>query len=318
VSDRRKVLALHFGVLALLLALQFVLPPYHHTNVARIMVLAAYAVGYNLLLGYTGLMSLGHAMFFAAGMYGAGLPVYYLGLGAPAAFGLGLVSGAGLALVFGLLALRTTGPSFLIVSMMFAQALFLATLYFNDVTLGDQGFIVSDKLAPLRFGEASLGFHEPALKYNLALAIFAACMLAALALRLSALGRVLIGIRENEERTRLLGYDSFKYKLVALGVSGAFSAAAGAGYALLFSYVGSSFASILFSIYPLLWVLLGGVATILGPLLGTALMFYLVDTVSGFTSSYLLFVGAALVALILWFPQGILGTARSRWLPWLP
>ncbi|MBI2468131.1 MAG: branched-chain amino acid ABC transporter permease, partial [Candidatus Rokubacteria bacterium] len=109
---------------------------------ARIMVLATYAVGYNLLLGYTGLMSLGHAMFFAAGMYGAGLPVYYFGVGAPAAFGLGIASGIALALVFGLMALRTSGPSFLIVSMMFGQALFLATLYFNDVTLGDQGFIL--------------------------------------------------------------------------------------------------------------------------------------------------------------------------------
>lgn len=317
-SAGRRILALHLGVLAALLVLQFALPPYHHTNVARILVLAGYAIGYNVLLGYTGLMSLGHAMFFAAGMYGAGLPVYYLGVGAPLAFALGLASGIGLALVFGLMALRTSGPSFLIVSLMFGQALFLTILYFNDVTLGDQGFILSAKLAPLELGGRPLGFHEPGVKYNAALAIFAACLAAALALRLSALGRVLIGIRENEERTRLLGYDSFRYKLVALGVSGALASAAGAGYALLFSYVGATFASILFSIYPLLWTLLGGVGTVLGPLLGTALMFYLVDTVSGVTSSYLLFVGAALVALVLWFPQGILGTVRSRWLPWLP
>ena len=314
----RKILALHLGVLVALGLLQFVLPAYHHTNVARIMVLAAYAAGYNVLLGYTGLMSLGHAMFFAAGMYGAGLPVYYLGLGAPAAFASGLASGAALALAFGLLALRTSGPSFLIVSMMFGQALFLVTLYFNDVTLGDQGFILSEKLRPLSVGGASLGFHEPAVKYNLALALFAGSLAVTLVLRLSAVGRVLLGIRENEERTRLLGYDSFRYKLVSLALSGALSGAAGAGYALLFSYVGSTFASILFSIYPLLWALLGGIGTILGPLVGTALMFYLVDTVSGFTSSYLLFVGAALVALILWFPQGILGTVRRRWVPWLP
>jgi len=312
------VLALHLGVLAALFALQFVLPAYHHTNVARIMVLSAYALGYNILLGYTGLMSLGHAMFFAAGMYGAGLPVYYLGVGAPAAFGIGLASGLALALAFGLMALRTSGPSFLIVSLMFGQALFLASLYFNDVTLGDQGFIVSEKLAPLELAGASLGFHQPAVKYNLALAIFAASLAAALALRLSALGRVLVGIRENEERTRLLGYNSFLYKLGSLAVSGTLAAAAGAGYALLFSYVGSTFASILFSIYPLLWVLLGGVGTILGPLVGTALMFYLVDTVSGVTSAYLLFVGAALIALVLWFPLGILGAVRKRWLPWLP
>ncbi len=317
-STGRKVLALHLAVLAALALLQFALPPYHHTNVARIMVLAGYAIGYNVLLGYTGLMSLGHAMFFAAGMYGAGLPVYYFGVGAPAAFGLGVASGTALALLFGLMALRTSGPSFLIVSMMFGQALFLVTLYFNDVTLGDQGFILSGKLAPLELAGARLAFEAPAVKYNLALAIFAGCLLAALALRVSALGRVLIGIRENEERTRLLGYDSFRYKLLALAVSGTLAAAAGAGYALLFSYVGSTFASILFSIYPLLWTLLGGIGTVLGPLLGTALMFYLVDTVSGITSSYLLFVGAALIALVLWFPLGVLGTLRGRWLPWLP
>ncbi len=82
-----KVLVLHLGILAALFLAQFVLPPYHHTNAARIMVMASYAVGYNLALGYTGLLSLGHAMFFAAGLYGAGLSVFYLGFSAVPAFG---------------------------------------------------------------------------------------------------------------------------------------------------------------------------------------------------------------------------------------
>jgi len=314
----RRALALHLTVVGLLFLAQFVLPAYHHTNVARIMVLATYAMGYNILLGYTGLMSLGHAMFFAAGMYGAGLPVYYLGFGAPAALAAGVAAGVLLAALFGLLALRASGVSFLIVSLMFAQALYLASLYFNEITLGDQGFIVSDRLAPLRLGDKSLGFHEPALKYNAALVLFAACLMLSLALRASPIGRVLIAIRENEERTRLLGYDSLRYKLLSLVLSGGISAAAGASYALLFSYVGSTFASIQYSIYPLLWTLLGGIGTTLGPLLGTGLMFYLVDVASGITSAYLLLVGAALVVLILWFPQGILGTVRTKWLPWLP
>jgi branched-chain amino acid transport system permease protein len=313
-----RVLALHLVVLAVLFLLQFALPAYHHTNVARIMVLAAYALGYNVLLGYTGLMSLGHAMFFAAGMYGAGLPVFYFGVGAVGALAAGIAAGVALATLFGLLALRTSGVSFLIVSLMVAQALYLATLHFNEITLGDQGFILSERLAPLELGGRSLGFHEPALKYNAALLVFAAALLLCLALRLSPIGRVLVAIRENEERTRLLGYDSFRYRLLSLVVSGALAAAAGAGYALLFSYVGSTFASILFSIYPLLWTLLGGAGTLLGPLLGTGLMFYLVDFASGLTSAYLLLVGVALVVLILWFPQGILGTVRARWLPWLP
>jgi branched-chain amino acid transport system permease protein len=317
-SPAKKALALHLAVVGILFLLQFVLPAYHHTNVARIMVLAVYALGYNVLLGYTGLMSLGHAMFFAAGMYGAGLPVYYFDVGAFPAFLMGIGCGIGLALAFGLLALRTTGVAFLIVSLMFAQAIYLATLYFNEITLGDQGFILSQNLKPLELAGAQIGFHEPAVKYNGALLLFAVSLLGCLALRLSPVGRVLIGVRENEERTRLLGYDSFRYKLLAVVVSGGLSAAAGATYAILFSYVGSTFASILFSIYPLLWTLLGGAGTLLGPLVGSGLMFYLVDFASGWTSAYLLFVGIALVVLVLWFPLGFLGWVRMRWAPWLP
>jgi branched-chain amino acid transport system permease protein len=312
VSGTQKAVVLHVGVIALLFALQFVLPSYHHTNFARIMVFAVYALGYNVLLGYTGLMSLGHAMFLAAGMYGAGLPIYYLGVSAPMGFFIGVSSGLLLSVLFGLLALRATGVAFLIVSMMIAQALYLATLYFNEITLGDQGFIL--KVPAI----AGVGFHEPVVKYNGALALFAVTLLGCLALRLSPIGRVLIAIRENEERTRLLGYNSFLYKLLAVAISGTVSAAAGATYAILFSYVGSTFASILYSINPLLWTLLGGAGTLLGPLLGTGLMFYVVDFASGWTSAYLLVVGVVLVALVLWFPLGFLGWVRTRWAAWLP
>ncbi len=316
--DTGKALALHLGVIAVLLAAQFLLPPYHHTNAARIMVLTAFAVGYNVLLGYTGLLSLGHAMFFAAGLYGAGLTVHYLEFGALAALAFGVLSGLALAIAFGLVALRTSGVSFLIVTLMFAQAFFLTTLYFNEITLGDQGFVLSGQLRPLELGTLELAFSEPAVKYNVALLVFAACFLASAVLVRSPTGRILVAIRENEPRTRMLGYATFRYKLLALAVSGAMSGAAGATYALLFSYVGSTFASIQYSIYPLLWVLLGGVGTTTGPIVGTALMFYLVDVSSGYTSSYMLVVGVALVMLILWFPKGIMGTIRARWLGWLP
>lgn len=317
-GDAVKPLVLHLGLVGLLLVAQFLLPPYHHTNAARIMVFAAYAIGYNILLGYTGLMSLGHAMFFAAGLYGAGLPVYYLEWGGLPAFGLGVLASLLLAAAFGLLALRTSGVSFLIVSLMFAQAAFLATLYFNEITLGDQGLVLSAKLRPLNLFGAEFTFVDPSVKYNAALLVFTVCFLASLALVRSPLGRVLIAIRENEARTRMLGYDTFAFKFLALVISGTIAGAAGASYALLFSYVGSTFASFQYSIFPLLWALLGGVGTTIGPVLGTALMFYLVDVSSGLTSSYLLVVGAALVMLIIWFPRGIMGTIRDKWVPWLP
>src|SRR5262249_48763877 len=134
----------------------------------------------------------------------------------------------------------------------------------------------------------------------------------------SPIGRVLVAIRENEERTRLLGYDSTRYKLAAMLVSGTIAAASGAGYALLFAYVGASFAAIQYSIPPLLGVRLGGSGTVLGPLLGTAFMYYLVDISSELTSSYLIVVGVMLILLVLWFRKGLLGTLRDRAWRWLP
>ena len=313
-GGRQRSWLLHLGVIALLLGLQFVLPAYHHTNLSRIMVMASFAIGYNVLVGYTGLLSLGHAMFFAAGLYGAGLTVHYLGVDPVSGFAAGVLAGLALSVAVGLVALRTSGVSFMIVTLMFAQACYLLTLYFGGITRGDEGFVLKEEMLRV----AGLSLIQPAARYNLALLLFAVCLLGSLALVRSAIGRVLIAVRENEARTTMLGYHAFRYKLLALAVSGTMSGAAGAAYALLFTYVGSTFAAIQYSILPLLWVLLGGAGTILGPLLGTLLMFYLVEFSSGYTSSYMLVVGAALVLLVLWAPKGILGTVREKFVPWLP
>ncbi|MGX5841584.1 branched-chain amino acid ABC transporter permease [Mesorhizobium sp. ArgA1] len=313
-----KAYALHLGVIALLFALSFVLPDYHHGLIARIMVLAAFAMGYNMLFGYVGLLSLGHAMFFAAGLYGAGLAVIHLGWSVPLAFLAGIACGALLALVIGLLALRTTGVAFMIVTMMFAQVFYLTILYFAAWTGGDQGLVVPQPARVLNLGATSLDLTNPTVRYMSALALFSVVLLITLAIVRSRYGRVLVAVRENEERTKMLGYDTFSNKLIAVVVSGAICAASGAVYALLFGYVGSSFASVQYSILPLLWVLLGGAATTLGALIGTVFMYYVIDVASGYTSAYLLIVGIALILLVLFFPKGILGTIRQRWLGWLP
>ncbi|MET3519965.1 branched-chain amino acid ABC transporter permease [Mesorhizobium abyssinicae] len=313
-----KAYSLHLGVIALLFALSFVLPDYHHGLIARIMVLAVFAMGYNLLFGYVGLLSLGHAMFFAAGLYGAGLSVYHLGWSVPAAFLAGIACGALLALLIGLLALRTSGVAFMIVTMMFAQVFSLLMLYFAVWTGGDQGLVVQQAARVLTLGGTTLDLTNPTVRYMSALALFSIILLATLAVVRSRYGRVLVAVRENEERTKMLGYDTFSNKLAAVVVSGTICAASGAAYALLFGYVGSSFASVQYSILPLLWVLLGGAATALGPLIGTLFMYYVIDITSGFTSAYLLIVGVALILLVLFFPKGIMGSIRQRWLGWLP
>ena len=309
-------LGLHLGVIAALAVLQFVLPPFHHGMLARIMVLAAYAAGYNVLLGYTGLMSLGHAMFFAAGMYGVGLTIQHWGFGIAAASLVGVIAATVTAGAAGVVTMRTAGPAFLIVTMMLAQAFYLATLYFNTVTLGDQGFILP--ALEIAIGGRAFSLADPGVKYNVALVVFAVCLLATLWLVRSPIGRVLVALRENDERTRLLGYHTGRYRLVAVVVSGLISGLAGVTYTLLFSYVGSTFAGVLYSIYPLLWTLLGGAGTTLGPLVGTLLMTYAIDVASGITDAYLVVVGAALVLTILWAPAGVVGGIRARWARWLP
>ncbi|WP_394888488.1 branched-chain amino acid ABC transporter permease [Mesorhizobium sp. AaZ16] len=313
-----KVYLLHAAVIAALFALNFVLPEYHHGVLARVMVLAVFAMGYNILFGYSGLLSLGHAMFFSAGLYGAGLTVSHLGWGMASGFAAGIASGALLALVIGVLALRTTGVAFMIVTMMFAQVFYLLTLYFAEWTRGDEGFVISQEARRITLGDLHFNLTDPATRYMAALVLFSVVLLVTLAIVRSAHGRVLVAIRENEERTRMLGYDTFANKLTAVVVSGVICAAAGASYALLFGYVGSTFATVQYSILPLLWVLLGGAATTLGPLVGTLFMFYVVDITSGYTSAYLLIVGVALILLVLYFPKGILGTVRERWVRWLP
>jgi branched-chain amino acid transport system permease protein len=219
-----------------------------------------------------------------------------------------------MAALVGLLALRTAGVSFMIVTLMFAQVGFLTILYFNNVTGGDEGIALT---APER-QFIGLDLTQDAPRFWVALVLFAIALAANLALVRSRFGRVMLAMRENEERSRMLGFNPYVVKLQILVISGLFSGAAGAAYALLFGYVGGSFASVQYSILPMLYVLLGGAATVLGPLLGAGLMFYLIDFASSLTSAYLMVVGAALVALVLFAPKGILGTIRERWLPWLP
>ncbi|MDA3857503.1 MAG: branched-chain amino acid ABC transporter permease [Roseovarius sp.] len=307
-SGGARAYALHGGVIAELFALQFILPAYHHGNLARIMVLASYAVGYNILFGYTGLLSLGHALFYAAGMNGMGLGNQHLGQTPAPALVLGLVAGALVSGGLALLALRTTGVAFMIVTLMFAQAGYLTILYFGEYTRGDEGFVIQQAQRVLW----GIDLSDAGNRYFAALILFGSCLMLSLWLVRAPFGKVLVAIRENEERVRMLGYDIFVHKLLAMVISGTIAAAAGASYGLLFGYAGASFASVQYSIFPLLWVLLGGAGTVLGPFIGTLFMFYLIDLSSGVTTAYMLIAGVALVLLTLFAPQGLMGELRRR------
>jgi len=277
--------ALHLAVLGLLIVGWFVLPEYHSGNIARILVLAIYAMGYNLLFGYTGLLSLGHALFFASGMYGLGLSMHLLGWTPGPALLAGLVAALVVSAIVGFLALRTSGVAFMIVTLMFAQAGFLTALFFGEYTRGDEGFVL--KRAARQF--MNLDLADSSTRYFAALFLFALCLLFIGVLVRTTTGRAMIAIRENEERARMLGYNVHRIKLFAVVASGT-----------------------------ILWVLLGGAGTTIGPIVGTLFMFYLIDIASEFTSAYLLVAGLVLVLLTLFAPQGIVGEIRRRIAPWIP
>ena len=309
-----RTATLHFGTIALLILLFFVLPEYHASNLSRIMVLAVYAMGYNFLFGYTGLLSLGHALFFATGMYGLGLSMYHLSIPVLPAFGVGIIAACLTSLVIGFLALRTKGVAFMIVTLMFAQAGYLLILYAGEFTRGDEGFVLQQTQRVI----AGIDLSNDTMRYTAALILFSVVFLGLAWLVQSPFGRTLIAIRENKERAEMLGYNTQLHKLKAVVISGTISGAAGAGYALLFGYVGATFATTQYSIFPLLWVLLGGAGTTIGPLIGVVFMFYLIDYSSGITSAYMLIAGVALVLLTLFAPSGLAGLLRKRMVPWLP
>ncbi|WP_374329790.1 branched-chain amino acid ABC transporter permease [Aestuariivirga sp.] len=313
-----RIVVLHGGVILALFLAQFVASDYAVLTLTRVMVLAIYALGYNILFGYAGLLSLGHAMFFATGLYAAALGVTRLGLGVTEALLFALLCGVTISFLVGLIVLRASGVAFMIVTLMFSQAAFLTVLYFGDVTRGDEGIVIKDDQRLFSLFGTPMNLADPALRYNIALAFLALAIALCLIAVRSRIGHVLVAIRENETRTAMLGYDVKRYKLLAFVLSGSFAAFSGAAYALLFAYAGSTLASIQYSINPLLWTLLGGAGTVLGPVLGTGLMFVLVDFASGFTSASLLFVGVVLILLVLFFPKGILGTLRQRFWRWLP
>ena len=308
-----KIWTLHLGVLVAVMAAQYLLSPYYANQLARVLVLAIFAMGYNIAYGYTGLLSLGHALFFAFGMYGAGLAVWQVEWSAFPALAIGFVAGGVSAGAVGLLALRATGFSFMIVTLIFAQAGYLTILYFGSYTGGNEGFVVES------LGRQVFGFDlaQDTPRAVTAFALFAAALLANLWLVRSPFGRMMVAIRNNDEPGRMTGYKPFKVKLTVMVISGLYAGAAGAAYGILFGYVGAGFAGVQYSLLPMLYTLMGGAGTVLGPLLGTIVMFTLLKITAIGTSEQLLVVGVALIGVMLFVPRGILGMVRTRW-KWLP
>jgi branched-chain amino acid transport system permease protein len=283
------------------------------------LVVALAAQGWNLLGGYGGQFSFGHAVFFGTGAYAMALLQVRAGLNAWVALPLSIALGALVGVFIGTLSFRANlrGSYFALVTLAFAEVFrVLANAW--SFTGGAAGVLV-----PLQPGIVHLQLTDKRSFYWLALAFVAATMLLTAAIARTRFGAYLIAVRENEEAARALGANALRVKLMAIALSGAVTAAAGALYTQKFQYVDSKVAyGAWISVDALLGAIVGGIGTVLGPVLGTLALLglgeitkvYVTHWASGAVAGIdLVIFGVLLIVCVAWAPRGIVGLAQDLW-----
>jgi branched-chain amino acid transport system permease protein len=298
---RRAAYSLPIGVA--LVGLPFAVAEYPVLLVIEVIIFAVYAVGINLLLGYTGLVSLGHAMFLGLGGYGFGIFSVLMGWPVLPAMAAALLVIVLIAFVLGYICTRTSGIEFLLITLAVSQ-MFYGLAVKTRVTGGDDGLpgLPRPDLSWLAvdLGEV-IGFYF----YVLAVAL----LVLWLAWRLvnSPFGSVLIGIRENEKRMIALGYNVTSYKVVAFSISGAISGAAGLLLSQKLYFVNPDIMNWMISGEGLLMVIIGGRQYFLGPIIGAAFFIILKAQLSAITQDYIIFFGLFFMAVVALFRTGLAG-----------
>jgi branched-chain amino acid transport system permease protein len=278
----------------------------------RVVVLGLAAMAVNFLLGYTGVLSFGHAAYFGLGAYGAGMTIRYLvpstGLGLLVGTLVGTIAGA----IIGPLIIRLRGVYFAMVTIAFGQVFYFIAFRWNSLTGGDDGLTGWTRM-PLNFGFTTVDIlHDTRAFYYLILAVFAVSVGVMAWLLRSPFGRTLIAIRENERRARFLGIPVDQHIWMSWVISCCFAAAAGALYALLNNFVDPRALYWTQSGDFVIMAVLGGMRSFWGPLIGAAIFVLLQDYLSSQTQNWMSFVGLFFVLVVLFFPRGILGAVRRR------
>jgi branched-chain amino acid transport system permease protein len=299
---------------ALLLTAPFWLPYVGgYTAIAsRVLVMALAAMGFNLLLGYTGVLSFGHAAYFGLGAYGAGLTLKYVAASTPLAMLAGTLLGGIAGTLFGLLLVRRRGVYFAMVTIAFGQVCFYIAYKWDSFTGGYdglRGFI----RAPLDFGLFKIDItNNGTLFYYFVLVVFGlAAGLQALVLK-SPFGRTMLAIRENERRARFLGLPVEKHIWLSFSISCFFTALAGTLYALLNNFADPLGLNYIMSGNIVMIAVMGGMRTFWGPLVGAVLFVMLQDYVSSMTTNWMSFVGLVFVLVVLFFPRGLMGVLQRK------
>jgi branched-chain amino acid transport system permease protein len=278
----------------------------------RVLVFGLAAMGLNMLLGFTGVLSFGHAAYFGLGAYGAGLTLRYLVHSTPLAMLAGTLFGGLAGTLFGLLIVRRRGVYFAMCTIAFGQLWYYLAYSWNDFTGGFDGLRDFHR-EPIGIGPFILDIeHNEIQFYYFLLAIFAVAVTLMGLILSSPFGRTLVAIRENERRARFLGIPVERHIWLSFSISCFFTALAGTLYALLNNFADPLALHYSLSGYFVVMTVIGGMRTFWGPLVGAAVFVMLQDYVSSMTVNWMSFIGAVFILVVLFFPRGLLGTRRRR------
>lgn len=299
------------------LALPFAVRSYLLSLAVEVLIFAIFAMSLDLLLGYTGLPSFGHAAFLGLGAY---IAAYLSGAG-PLSLGLTgnllvilplVALGTGLAaLVIGLLALRTSGIYFLMITLAFAQMLFSIAIRWSGVTGGSDG-LAGVPAPSIGLGPATYVFASRESFYYLALGFFGLSWWLLYALVNSPFGRILLGIKENEARLAALGYHTFRYKLAAFVMAGMLAGIAGMLLAQFFRHAGPDNLYWTMSGQGIIMLIVGGTGTLTGPVLGAGLVRILPHLLSSYTARWQTVMGLVFILFVLFAPGGMMSLLPGR------
>ncbi len=279
---------------------------------SRIVIFGLAAMGLNLLLGFTGIMSFGQAAYFGLGAYGAGFVLRYWVHSTPLAILCGILFGTAAGVVFGALMMRRTGIYFAMLTIAFGQICYYIAYSWNSVTGGYDGLRGFTR-APLHFGSYVLDIRTNGLLfYYFVLAVFAISTGIMGVLLRSPLGRTLIALRENRVRARFLGIPVEQHVWISFILSTFFTSIAGALYALLNNFADPTALFYVISGNLVIMAVLGGMLNFWGPLIGAAVFVWLEDFISSQTVNWMSFIGVIFVVVVLFFPRGLLGFIRRR------
>jgi branched-chain amino acid transport system permease protein len=277
----------------------------------RIVVMGLAAMSLNFLLGFTGVLSFGHAAYFGLGAYGTAMAIKYWGVGSIPALVIGLIVATIAAMIIGALIIKLRGVYFAMVTIAFGQVFYFIAFRWNTVTGGDDGLTGWRRL-PINFGFAEVDIvQNDRAFYYFALAIFAVCVAAMAVLLNSPFGRSLIAIRENERRARFLGVPIEFHVWLSFVISCLFVSAAGGLYALLNNFIDPRALRVDLSGNLVIMAVLGGMRSFWGPLIGAAIFVALQDYVSSQTQNWMSVIGLVFVLVVRFFPRGVLGMVRT-------